>query len=107
MTRGEVAPVAIKGDYGKPRPALVIQDDVFQALASRAILPITTTLHDAPWLRVRIDPTARNGLRAPSEVMIDKVQTVDRARLRDPVGHLDAGTLGEIDRRLALFLGIG
>ena len=85
----------------------MIQADVFQALASTAVLPITTTLHDAPWLRVRVTPTARNGLREPSEVMIDKVQTVDRARLRDPVGHLEADTLGEIDRRLALFLGIG
>lgn len=107
MKRGDIAPVAIKGDDGKPRPALVVQADVFQDLESRAILPVTTTCHDAPWLRVRLEPGARTGLRAPSDVMIDKLQTVHRDRLRDPIGDVDADTLGESDRRLALFLGIG
>jgi mRNA interferase MazF len=96
----------LPGDYGKPRPALVIQADAYQSHPSVTILPITGTLRDAPFIRVRLNPSAANGLRKESEVMVDKAMTLPRERLGECIGRLAAESLVEVERRLALFLGI-
>ena len=75
--------IAMQGDFGKPRPALVIQADAFDALATVTVLPVTSTLVDAPLMRITIEPDARNGLSKPSQVMADKVVTIRR----DKVGN--------------------
>ena len=95
------------GAYGKPRPALIIQSDFFDALASVTILPITGDLRAAPLLRISVDPTDENGLRKKSQVMIDKSQTVPRGKIGSSIGRLRSDTLVEVDRALATFLGIG
>lgn len=106
VKRGDLALVALPGDYGKPRPALIIQADAYQSHPSVTVLPITGTLRDAPYIRVRLSPNAANGLRKESEVMIDKAMTLPRERLGEGIGRLTTELLVEIDRRLALFLGI-
>ncbi|MCX8086562.1 MAG: type II toxin-antitoxin system PemK/MazF family toxin [Rhodocyclaceae bacterium] len=106
MRRGDLVTVALPGDYGKPRPALVIQSDSFSEHSSVTVLPVTSTLVAAPLLRVTVQPNAENGLHKPSQVMVDKAMTVRRDRLGPVFGHLDAATLVEIERCLALFLGI-
>lgn len=98
--------VALSGDYGKPRPALVIQSDFFDEHPSVTILPITGELRDAPLFRVGLDPSAGTGLRKPSQVMVDKAVTVARDKLGAPFGRIDADVLAELDRLLAVFLGI-
>lgn len=106
LRRGALVPVAIQGDFGKPRPALVIQSDLFAGHPSVAILPLTSDLRDAPLLRFRVQPDMANGLRAASDVMIDKPLTVTRDKLGEPFGALKADDLLQIDRLLAVFLGI-
>ena len=106
MTRGDLVTVAIQGDFGKPRPALVIQADVFNAHASVTLLPVTSTLLDAPLLRITVAPSADNGLQRPSQVMVDKAMTVRRDKVGQVIGRLDADTLVEVERCLAVFLGI-
>lgn len=106
MKRGDLVTIAVQGDFGKPRPALVIQADLFDEHASVTVLPVTSTLVAAPLFRVSVKPGTRNGLRKPSQVMVDKAITVTRAKVGPPMGHVDAHTLLEIDRRLAVFLGI-
>ncbi|MGY9040082.1 MAG: type II toxin-antitoxin system PemK/MazF family toxin, partial [Rhodobacterales bacterium] len=76
VRRGDLVTVALQGDYGKPRPALVIQADQFADLGSVVILPITSTLVDAPLLRPTVEPTPENGLRKASQIMLDKPMTV-------------------------------
>lgn len=98
--------VALSGDYGKPRPALVIQSDFFDAHPSVTILPVTGELRDAPLYRIGIEPSAETGLRKPSQVMVDKAVTVARDKLGEPFGQINADTLAELDRLLAVFLGI-
>jgi mRNA interferase MazF len=66
LRRGDLVTVALQGGYGKPRPALVVQADQFAELGSVVILPITSTLVDAPLLRLPVEPSSDNGLRAPS-----------------------------------------
>ena len=104
MKRGDLVTVALPGDFGKPRPALVIQADQFNDAATTTVLLISSTLVDAPLIRVPIMPSQENGLRKRSQVMVDKAMTVRSERLGDPFGRLDA-TMVVVDRCMALFLG--
>jgi mRNA interferase MazF len=105
MKRGDLVTIALTGDYGKPRPALVIQSDLFGAHPSVTVLPVTGELREAPLFRVRADPTDANGLRRVSDVMVDKPQTIARAKVGKPIGRLDDATLITVNRALAVFLG--
>ncbi len=98
--------VALPGDQGKPRPALVVQSDHFGELGSVTVLPITGTLIDAPLLRVPVDPNGQNGLAKRSQIMVDKPQTPPRGRLGPVIGHLDDATMVTVNRVLAVFLGL-
>ena len=100
--RGDLVTIALQGDFGKPRPALVIQADLFDAHASVTLLPITSTLVAAPQLRVPLTPSAGNGLHKPSQVMVVKAMTVSRPS----IGRIDPDKLVEVERCLAVFLGI-
>lgn len=106
MMRGDLVTIAVQGDLGKPRPALVIQANQFSEHASMTVLPITSTPVAAPLLRVTLKPSAENGLQKPSQVMVDKAMTVKRDKLGPVVGHLDADAMVEVERCLAVFLGI-
>jgi len=105
VKRGDLVTVAFAGDYGKPRPALVIQSDLFEAHPSVTLLPVTSELRETPLFRVRVDPSAENGLRSISEIMVDKPHTVARERLGGAIGRLDEETLLAVNRALAVFLG--
>ena len=107
MTRGDLVTVALQGDHGKPRPALIIQADQFSGTATATVLLVTSTLVDAPLLRITVDPSEENNLRRQSQVMIDKPMTVRRERLGQQFGQLDAETMISVNRSLALFLGLG
>ena len=104
--RGEFVTVAMQGDFGKPRPALVIQADAFDQHATLTLLPLTSTLIEAPLFRVDIAPDELNGLRRPSQVMVDKVMTVRRDKLGPALGRIERSALLQVDRCLAVFLGI-
>jgi len=106
MKRGDLVTIAMQGDFGKPRPALVIQADAFGDLLSLTLLPVSSTLLDAPRLRVPLQPSAANGLQKPSQVMVDKAITVKRERVGPAFGRIDPGALIEVERCLAIFLGI-
>ena len=106
MKRGNLVTVALPGDYGKPRPALVIQSDLFDEHPSVTVLPVTSELREAPLFRVAIEPTVGNGLRKASQVMVDKPQSVARQRIGKTIGRLDDGALLAVNRALAVFLGI-
>jgi mRNA interferase MazF len=105
VTRGDLVTIALSGDYGKPRPALVIQSDLFDAHPSVTILPVTSELRDAPLLRITVAPSGVNGLRRPSQVMIDKPQTVARGKIAKIIGRLDDQVMLGVNRALAVFLG--
>ena len=106
MRRGDLVTVALQGDQGKPRPALVVQSDHFGELGSVTVLPITGTLIDAPLLRVPVEPSGQNGLAKRSEIMVDKPQTPPRSRLGPVFGRLDDATMVMVNRVLAVFLGL-
>ncbi|HUO21551.1 MAG TPA: type II toxin-antitoxin system PemK/MazF family toxin [Caulobacteraceae bacterium] len=106
MKRGDVVALAPPGEFGKPRPGLIIQADQFAETETVTVLLISGTLVEAPLLRIMVDPDDKNGLRKPSQIMVDKVMTVRRDKIGAQVGQVDAETLLAIDRGLAVFLGI-
>ena len=106
MRRGDLVTVALQGDYGKPRPALVIQADQFADLGSVVILPITSTLVEAPLLRPTVEPSMDNGLRMASQIMLDKLMTVKADKIGAAFGHLDDASMVTVNRSLALVLGL-
>lgn len=108
MKRGDVVSVAVQGDYGKPRPAIVVQSDLFNAShASVTIAPVTTTIVDAPLFRIVAEPSAGNGLRSISQIMIDRLTTIKRDKVGKRIGTIEDETMQRVTRSLALWLGIG
>ena len=105
MKRGDIVVVSLPGDYGKPRPALVIQSDLFADLPSVTILALTSHIEPAPLLRVPVHPSPGNGLQKISHIMVDKAHTLARAKIGSVSGHLDDRTMLEVSRALAVFLG--
>ena len=79
VRRGDLVTVAVAGDFGKPRPALVVQSDRFDTTATVTVLLVSRTLVEAPLIRLTVEPSAGNGLRVSSQVMVDKAMTVNRA----------------------------
>ena len=102
--RGDLVVVSLPDDYGKPRPALVIQSDLFAEHPSVTVLPITSHLVEAPLLRIAIGP--ESGLERISQVQIDKAQTPRRERIGAVIGRVDGATLAAVNRALAVFLGL-
>ena len=107
MRRGEIWSVAARGAYtGKPRPAVIVQDDRFDATESVTVCAMTTDPTDAPLFRLLIEPDPRNGLAQPSRLMVDKLTTVPKANLGDHIGQLADDDLVRLDRAIVVFLGL-
>ena len=106
MNRGDFATISIQGDFGKPRPALIIQSDLFNEHATVTVLLVSSTLVDAPLFRITVQPDQENGLRKPSQVMVDKIMTVKRNKLGKVFGSANDALMLEVERSLMVFLGI-
>jgi len=106
MKRGEVWTIAGEGYAGKPRPAVIVQDDRFDATASITICAFTTDLTDAPLFRLPVAPSEHNGLRSASRLMVDKITTVSKSKLGKLIGRLDQEDLVRLDRAIMVFLGV-
>ena len=107
MKRGDVVTVAAAGDYGKPRPAIIVQTDALpEEHASVVVCQMTSDLSEAPDFRVTIDPTPANGLRVRSQVMADKPVTIRRDRIGRPIGHLDGADVARLNIALAFVMGL-
>jgi mRNA interferase MazF len=108
MTRGDLVIVAMSGDHGKPRPALVVQSDVFNDThPSVTVAPVTSTIVHAPLFRLTLEPSAANGLRSVSQIMMDKVTTVRRDRVGKTIGRIEDDTIVRVNRTIALWFGLG
>ena len=106
MTRGDLVTVVAPGEFGKPRPALVVQSDRFRETATVTVLLLTSTEVEMPLFRVAVEPSPANGLRTRSFIMADKATTVRTGKLGQPFGRLEEDAMHAVNRALALFLGI-
>lgn len=107
MKRGEIWTAAAGGGYaGKPRPVVIVQDDLFDATASVTICAFTTDPTDAPLFRIPVDADDTSGIRHASRLMVDKIATVPRAKLGERVGCLSDDDMTRLGRSIAVFLGL-
>lgn len=107
MRRGEVWTVSGGKDYaGKPRPVAIVQDDSFDATDSITICAFTTDPADAPLFRLSVEPNERNGLRASSRLMVDKISTVPKSKVGERIGRLDDEDVVRLNQAMTVFLGL-
>lgn len=107
MRRGEIWTVAGGQERaGKPRPVVIVQDDVFDATDSITICAFTTSPAEAPLFRLLVEPSTRNGLRTPFRLMVDKITTVPQSKIGAFVGRLDDEDIIRLNRAILVFLGL-
>lgn len=107
MKRGDIVLVSLPGDFGKPRPALVVQSNLVpSSYRTVTLLPITSQIESAPEFRITVEPSAGNGLRKVSQIMVDKPMTHVRGKLRDVIGTADDDTMARVNRALTVWLGL-
>ena len=107
MRRGDIVTVAAPGDYGKPRPAVVIQGDVLNRDARSTIVALMTShLQDTPLLRLTVEPTADNGLKVLSQVQVNRLLSLPSNKVGSPIGRLADREIVELNRLLALVIGL-
>lgn len=107
MRRGEIWTVSGGGTYtGKPRPAVLIQEDRFDATSSVTLCAFTSDTTDAPLFRLLIEPTETNGLRTASRLMVDKITTVPKERLGEKIGRLGDADILRLNQAVLVFLGL-
>jgi len=107
MKRGAVVIVAAAGEYGKPRPAVVVQTDAFpESHASVVVCQMTSELADAPDFRQTIEPGPTNGLRLRSQIMVDKPVTIRREPIAETIGRLDEAEIGRLNVAIAFVMGL-
>jgi mRNA interferase MazF len=107
MKRGDVVVVAATGDYGKPRPAVIVQSNAFpESHASLIVCQLTSELSEAPDFRIAVEPSEANGLRVRSQIMADKPVTIRRERVGKMLGSLNAAEMRRLNVALAFALGL-
>ncbi len=106
MKRGEIVTVAVQGDYGKPRPAVVIQSDWLAETESVLVCLLTSTTRETPLYRLTVPSTPETGLRQVSQIMVDKIMAVRRDKCGPAIGRLDEVATLALNRLLALVIGL-
>ena len=107
MKRGNFITVVTQGDFGNPRPALIIQADQFAELVTVTVLLVTSLINDAPLLRITVQPDTHNGLEKISQVIIDKIMTIKQEKIGNVIGIASDELMLAINRALIVFLGVG
>jgi mRNA interferase MazF len=107
MRRGDIVTVAAPGDYGKPRPAVVIQGDVLNRDARSTIVALMTShLQDAPLLRLTLQPSSENGLKVASQIQVNRLLSLPADKVGSTIGRLSDQEIVELNRLLALVIGL-
>jgi len=106
VKRGDIVLVAPAGDYGKPRPAVVIQSDFLKAGGSVLVCLLTSSLAEAPLYRLAVEPNEKNGLKLPSQIMIDKIIAYPREKCGAAIGTIDQATLIALNNMLSVIIGL-
>lgn len=107
MKRGEIWTASGGADYAsKPRPVVIVQDDVFDGTGSITLCPLTTDPTEAPLFRLAIEPKDHNGLKSASRIMVDKVATVAKSKLGERIGRIDDEDIVRLNQALMVFLGL-
>lgn len=106
MIRGALHKAILPGDYGKPRPVLIVQSPETDVFDSLIVCPLTSDMQTSGPLRVELHPDAENQLKLPSVIMIEKVGGLAKTRIREKIGDVDRATMESVEERLVVLLGL-
>lgn len=107
LYRGDTVICSAPGNYGKPRPAILIQSDFFNPThGSITVCPITSHLIDAPLFRIPLTPTKQNGIKLPSQIMIDKITTLKVEKINKKAGKLSQSVIDRVEIAIKLWLNL-
>jgi mRNA interferase MazF len=106
VKRGDIVTISAQGDYGKPRPAVVVQSGTLNAADSVLVALFTSSVADAPLYRLTVEPAPANGLKAVSQVMVDKVLAYPRAKCGPVIGHLSGTEMLVLNNMLSVMIGL-
>jgi mRNA interferase MazF len=107
LPRGTVVIVSVPGDFGKPRPAVIVQHSRLTPIMESVVIAlVTTSVRGGRHVRVKVEPTERNGLRATSRIMVDKLFAIQKHRISQVVGQLDGATMLRVDEALRTILAL-
>ena len=106
MQRGDIYSVVLPKELGKPRPALIVQSELYHAATSLVVCPLTTKLLDAPHLRITVEPSKVNGITLHSQIMVDKIAAVPHERFGKKIGHVDEEIMQQVARSLIALLAL-
>ena len=107
MKRGDIVAVAPQGDYGRPRPALIVQSDALNEADSVLVVLFTSALTEAPLYRLTVEASDANGLKTVSQLMVDKILAYPRAKCGAAIGRLEPQYLFAVNAMLTLMIGLG
>jgi len=109
MQRGDIVTVAAQGDYGKPRPAVVIQGNILNHANARSTIValMTSVIVDAPLLRLTVNPTSTNGLKKASQIQSNRILTLPTKKVGQCIGQLTEAEIAALNRMLAIVIGLG
>ena len=102
MLKGDVVIVAVQGDYGKPRPAVIFQSNKI-VTDSILLIPITSHLIENSKIRPTILPSQSNGLQVTSQLMTDKMQAIKKEKVGKIIGKFEPDEIKEIEHALMIF----
>ena len=107
MKRGDIVTVALSGDLGKPRPAVIVETDLLAPTQHVIICPGTSHVrNDVEQRRVLVEPSADNGLRVATQFQVDRVISIRRDKCGVVVGALDAESVVRLNATLVQVLGL-
>ncbi|RHW17814.1 type II toxin-antitoxin system PemK/MazF family toxin [Sphingomonas gilva] len=106
MKRGDLVTVAMHGTYGKPRPAVIVQSNFLDHLESVLVCPLTSDIQPPAVYRIDLLPDQNNGLRKPSQIMVDKLSAVPRDKVDEHIGALDPAIFEKLNGALAAITGL-
>jgi mRNA interferase MazF len=105
MKRGDIVTCVLSGDYGKPRPAVIVQSNLFNPThASIVVCPVTSHLVDAPLFRLLLTPSKSTGITIPSQIMVDKITAIKADRITKKIGKLFSSEILKLDEALKLLV---
>lgn len=107
MKRGQIVTIAMQGDFGKPRPALIIQADSFnETHPSVTVLLVSSELVDAPLFRINLSPDDGNGLNKPCQIQVDKPMTIKREKVGAVIGRVGDAVMLQVNRAIVVWMGL-
>ena len=101
----DLSPV-VGSEQGGLRPVLVVQNDIGNKHSPTVIVSAITSQLGKTNLPTHIEISNNCGLSRESVVLLEQVRTIDKARLKEKMGHIDDKTMTMVNKAISVSLGL-